>query len=132
MDSKDYIRQARERLTPKLDKFSPYYDPPKRKHRKQPERDLQSAIIQLLNLKGHFVWKTVNRGFKLETGAWIPPANQGVPDIVGLTKTGVFLGIEVKVKGNKATAAQEAFLEEIRRRGGVGLTVYSISEVEDL
>ena len=101
--------------------------------RYQPERAIQSAILQYLQLRGHLVWRNVNRGFKLSTGKWIPSAVVGVPDIIGLQKgTGKFIGIEVKANRNKLTEAQSEFLEHINSMGGIGLVAYSVDDVMNL
>ena len=107
-----------------------YY--PKHHKRKQPERELQNAIIQLLNAKGHFVFRTPNRGFQMpRSGAWIPSALPGLPDIIGVQKdTGRFIGIEVKIKGGKPSEAQNAFLETIRAKNGLAVVAYSLSDIE--
>jgi hypothetical protein len=68
---------------------------------------------------------------------------RGVSDILGILPQtvrladgeeetfGNFLAIEVKKPGEKARADQEAFLEDIRARGGIGLCVQSLRELEE-
>ena len=103
------------------------------KHRDHPERDLQNSIIELLNKKGHFVWKTVNRGFQLPSGAWMHSSSIGVPDILGVQKnSGKLIGVEVKMPGRKPTPEQQEFLNRIASLGGIGLVAYSIDDIMDI
>jgi hypothetical protein len=44
---------------------------------------------------------------------------------------GNFLAIEVKKPGEQARADQETFLQDIRDRGGIGLCVHSLRELEE-
>ena len=53
----------------------------------------------------------------------------GVPDILGISRNGVFFAIECKRKGNKATAEQLAFLNEIKHRSGIAIVAYSLDDV---
>ena len=111
-----------------------YY--PKRKKRAHPERDIQNSIVQLLNLKGHFCWKTPNRGFKMDNGrgAWIASSTvKGVSDILGVQKsTGRLIAIEVKTLTGRATPEQIAFLEAINQRGGIGMVARDVKDVENI
>ena len=60
----------------------------------------------------------------------------GCSDILGILPGGacghgVFLAVEVKRPGGKATAKQQSFIDEVRRRGGVGLIVSSAEQLDD-
>ena len=59
-------------------------------------------------------------------------AHAGTADITGCSKDGRFVVIEAKIKPNKPTALQEAYLEEIRNRGGIAIVAYSLEDVTDL
>lgn len=59
-------------------------------------------------------------------------AQAGTADITGCTKDGRFLAVECKIKPNKPTELQEAYLEEIRRRNGIAVVAYSLEDVEHL
>lgn len=101
--------------------------------RNQPERLIQNAIIDYLLLKGHFVWRTVNRGWQLPNGQWKKSAVEGLPDICGVERnTGRFIGLEVKSKGNHATEAQKTFIARITANGGLGAIVYDVEMVQKL
>lgn len=55
----------------------------------------------------------------------------GYPDIDFLY-LGVYVGIELKVPGNKPTDLQVKKLNAINENGGIGKVVYSLKEVEEL
>lgn len=57
-------------------------------------------------------------------------AQAGTADITGCSKDGRFVAIECKIKPNKLTALQEAYLEEIRKRGGIAIVAYDLNDVE--
>lgn len=59
-------------------------------------------------------------------------AHPGTADITGCSKDGRFIAVECKIKPNKPTELQEAYLEEIRRRGGIGIVAYDINDVEEI
>ncbi len=95
------------------------------------EKDLQNAIIQYLNLHGHFVWRNNTGAFVLESAGkkrFMRAGIKGSPDIIGIAKDGRFIGIECKSKGRKSTLEQEVFLEQIRARGGIGIVAYSLKD----
>lgn len=97
------------------------------------ETYLVRQIIDYLNLKGHLVWRNnsgkipinnANGGRRLINLA--PP---GSPDVVGLTKTGQFIGVECKVGSNKPTELQKSFLGQISQRRGLSIIAYSLDDV---
>lgn len=55
---------------------------------------------------------------------------KGGSDIIGLTKDGTFLAVECKIKPNRATDAQKAFLSEVTNRGGLAIVAYDIDDLE--
>lgn len=57
-------------------------------------------------------------------------ASAGTADITGCSKDGRFIAIEAKIKPNKPTALQEAYLEEVRKRGGIAIVAYDLTDVE--
>ncbi len=100
------------------------------------ETYLVRQITDYLNLRGYFVQRT-NSGsvrFKDSSGRsnFIKLAHAGTADITGCSPSGKFIAIECKIGKNKPTDLQEAYLEEIRRRGGITLVAYSLDDVIDL
>ena len=55
----------------------------------------------------------------------------GVSDIIGITKTGQFLAIEVKTKEGKASELQLEFINKVNQTGGVAFIAKSIQDVID-
>jgi hypothetical protein len=87
------------------------------------------AIINHLRILGHFVYRTNNVGVwdakkgvrrKLSAGSV-----KGVPDITGVSKSGQFIGIEVKTGRDKMSEFQLAFQEQTDKRGGIYLIAKS-------
>jgi hypothetical protein len=93
---------------------------------------LVRQIVDYLNYRGHFVQRTNSGTVQAETNGrkrFIKMAQAGTADITGCSKDGRFLAIEAKIKPNKPTALQEAYLNEIRKRGGIALVAYSLDDV---
>lgn len=107
------------------------------------ESNLVRACLDWLALNRVMAWRTNN------TGVFDPVkkvhrsfhGRKGVADILGLLPTtvyvaeatvtlGTFLAVEVKRPGQRPRQDQAAFLDEIRARGGVGLCVHSLTELE--
>ena len=109
----------------------PFYYP-KKKKRAHPERDIQNSIIQILNLKGHFCWKTVNRGFQMPgSGAWISSSVIGIPDIFVLLKVNgisAMIGLEVKTATGRQSEAQKQWQQSLERNNGFYFLVRSVEE----
>ena len=55
---------------------------------------------------------------------------KGASDIIGLTKDGTFLAVECKIKPNRPTESQQAFLLEVTNRGGLAIVAYDIDDLE--
>ena len=107
------------------------------------ETDLVRGVLDWLSLRRIKAWRTNN------TGIFDPVKKvyrtfqglRGVSDILGILPQtveiegervtfGNFLAIEVKRQGETLRPEQEQFLEEIRKRGGIGLCVRSLTELE--
>lgn len=94
------------------------------------EAQIQASILDYLNMKGHFCWRNSSGLFKV--GDRYINAGKGRADILGIARDSRFIAVEVKKKGGRASQEQEAFIEEIRGRGGVGLIAYSLEEVMEV
>ena len=107
------------------------------------EADVLSACLQYLALRGILCWRSNNAGvfdpqrscFRAFRGL------KGVSDILGIVPSpvlrdgqrslhGLFLAVEVKRPGGRPSDEQEWFLEEVRRRGGIGICARSVQELE--
>ncbi len=108
------------------------------------ETDLVRACLEWLALHRVKAWRMNNTGI-------FDPARKvfrtfhglaGVSDILGILPQtarmadggeevfGVFLAVEVKRPGEALRPEQDAFLSDIRARGGVGVCVRSLDDLE--
>lgn len=94
------------------------------------ESEVQKLILDYLRLNGCLVFKVNNGGVYIKSrDCYMKGPIKGVPDIVGLTSKGRFIGVEVKVKYNKPSAEQLSFLAEIKKRKGIALVAYSLDDI---
>ena len=84
------------------------------------EKDITKSIRDLLKMLGVFHWK--------HWGG--PMGTDGVPDILGVWQ-GRFLGIEVKRPSGIVSPAQEAFIANINKAGGLAFVARSVDDVID-
>jgi hypothetical protein len=108
------------------------------------ETDLVHACLSWLALHRVKAWRTNNTGIydTVRKTHRTFHGLKGVSDILGIleqparladgrqTCFGLFLAIEVKRPGEKPRAEQEEFLAGIRARGGIGLCVHSLDELD--
>lgn len=100
------------------------------------EKEIQNSILAYLELSGHFVWRNNSGVVKQQdkyghTRMW-RAGIKGGSDILGVAKDGRMIAVECKRKGNKTTPIQEAFLDEVAKRGGYAKVAYSLDDVSDL
>lgn len=102
------------------------------------ETALVRLCINYLLVKGHYVWRNntgVTRSqYTSKAGVtsdrvWRAGV-RGASDILGLTKTGIFIAVECKIKPNKPTPVQEAYLDDIRRHKGIAIVAYDVDDLE--
>lgn len=101
------------------------------------EADIQAAVLQALALHPKVSWaKRMSVGmFKVQDAhgeRWIRAAFKGCSDVIGQMRRkygGKFIACEVKRPGEKPTPEQQAFLEHVRREGGVAFVAYSVNDV---
>ena len=75
---------------------------------------LTSFVIERLTLGGATVWRQ-NSG---RTGG-VHQAPAGTPDVIGFSRAGRFIGVEIKADPyDKPNAAQYKFLERLRNANG--------------
>lgn len=105
---------------------------------KQSEHELMTWCIEYLNLRGNHVQRvnvtggqrrlheyTLKNGIVKRYQTWVKGLEQGTPDIIGFSRTGIFIGLEVKIKPNKPTTEQELFIETARKCGCIAEVIYS-------
>lgn len=78
------------------------------------------------------LWRNSVGTFKTQDGKWVQaglPA--GSPDLVGIAQidgVGRFVGIEIKVPGQKPRVDQSRFLQHIKDMGGIAGVATSVDE----
>ena len=89
------------------------------------EHGLCNSIVEFLNYNGHYVWRQ-NAGMVEAVNKYgqkhrIQIGRKGVSDIIGVSKSGTFIAIEVKLpeRRRSVTAFQAMFLDDIRKHGGI-------------
>ncbi|QGH73305.1 MAG: VRR-NUC domain protein [Siphoviridae sp. cttb18] len=96
------------------------------------ESQIQKTILDYLHLKGCVAFKHRNVGiFKQKTKQYIPLSfgEKGISDIIGCTRDGRFIAIEVKRKGGRLSEEQKLFLQKIEKSGGIALVAYDLDLV---
>ena len=84
------------------------------------EKDITTEIRKFLKFKGIFHYKAFQGMGSI----------RGISDIIGCYK-GHFLAIEVKNQTNKLSEHQEAFLDNVRRSGGIAFVARSVNDCID-
>lgn len=106
---------------------------------KASEREIQNACMKWLALKGIFHFRHNNVGiFNPKTKGYFFHGLHGVSDIIGIftqnhegARFGCLLAIEVKTPDKNPTPSQQLFLKEVNERGGIGICVHSVEELEE-
>lgn len=98
------------------------------------EGQIQKAIIGYLGYETSLAWfARINTGaVKFDNNRFVKFAFKGCADIVGQTKKGQFLAIEVKREGEIPTEAQDAFLHKVDSNGGRAGYATSVAEAESI
>lgn len=81
------------------------------------ESKLQAKIIKYLESLGYLTCKVVLAN------------KSGIPDIIACSPTGRHVEIEVKFGRNTLSALQEYRLNEVNKKGGVGIAAWSLEDV---
>jgi hypothetical protein len=96
------------------------------------EQALTRAVIQGLNATGLCtVWRNQSGRIQVR-GGFMQLGPIGSPDVVGYARDGRFVGIEVKLPGEKPTLAQSDWRERIEQAGGVAGVVHGVAEAIEL
>lgn len=92
------------------------------------EKHTQTKILNWLKFNGYFVWRQ-NSGVITRGSHIYSVGIKGQPDIIGMTKSGKFLGIEVKSSTGKLNPNQQAFKKNCISSGGIYITARSLVDV---
>jgi len=96
------------------------------------EADLMRDIQVALSEMGHRVFRNNIGMCRTAEGTMIRygVCNPGGADLIGWTKDGRFLAVEVKGPKGKLTAEQTNFLNAVNEFGGVGICAHSLTDIE--
>ena len=77
-----------------------------------------------------FCWRQNTGAYKSETGTWVRYGFPGSPDIIGMTKSGKWLGIEAKTGKGKLNENQIKFMQQVIENNGVYIVARSVHDLE--
>ena len=97
----------------------------------QTESRLVYEIMQEIGKHGA-VFRTNSGYVRLPNGKFFKGLPEGFADIMLIRRDGVVCFIECKVKPNKATDKQEAFIEKMRRMNCRAGVAYSVEEALEI
>lgn len=90
-----------------------------------------SSCIKWLWNHGCFIWRNNTGGFRDKTGRMVKYGAVGSPDIIGMTPTGRFIGVECKSPtGGGLTEHQERFRERVIEHDGIYIVARSVNDLE--
>lgn len=95
-----------------------------------PENRVTQAV--LLGTRHLVAWMRNNTGIATYGGSkvWYGVGGRGGSDYIGIVRaTGQFICLEVKAPGKVATPAQERFIEDVKKAGGLGVVAYGVEDV---
>lgn len=106
--------------------------------KRRPEAAVMKKIERFFDQRG-ILYRRVNSGFwRDEEGNVIAGAPAGTSDYLALVPIeiggytfGVFFAVEAKAPGGKPTPLQDKFLDNVRKRGGVGVVASSALDIEN-
>ena len=109
------------------------------------ETDVLASCLQWLRMKGVWCWRQNQGAIPLKSGGYRRFVGlKGVADILGILPQtvrvigdehpvifGNMLAVETKREGEKPRPEQVEFLRLVNERGGVGVCVHSVTELEE-
>jgi hypothetical protein len=95
------------------------------------ESDIQSAILQYLNLKHIFHYRNNTGAFRTERGGFYKFGEVGSPDIICVVR-GRFIGIECKTPTGKLNDNQLDFKERLEEAGGMYVVARSLDDISNI
>ena len=95
-----------------------------------PERVILKSCLAYLNAHPAvaFVFRANTGLVQTPDGRRFKAGFKGCADVLGMTKNGSFIAIEVKRAGKDATPDQAEFLRKVNAYGGYGMVVRSIDD----
>lgn len=98
------------------------------------ESDIQTGIMSNILFHPFVVWAHVTTSGKMKGrgGHWITLGFPGLSDIIGQTRDGRMLAIEVKKPGEDATDVQQEFIDNVNKYGGRAGVAHNVIEAFDV
>lgn len=98
---------------------------------KTPESAVKAACMGWLALNKVFCWRNNTGSYKTSTGQYVAYGLKGSPDIIGMTQTGRFIGIECKSNTGSLSDDQKNFRDMVLRNDGIYIVARSIDALEE-
>ncbi len=99
------------------------------------ETQLVRAAVSFLRMRGIPAWRNNTGAAKASYAGkmrYIRYSVPGASDVFAvLPPTGRFLAAEAKVGNNKTTPEQDAFLDNVKRAGGLAVVFHTLDELAD-
>ena len=90
------------------------------------------ACLDYLRLRGHFVFRVNGGAFETKRGGFVRCTDiSGVADIIGVTRGGKALAVEVKSEKGKQSPAQKIFETNLTACGGVYVLARSVEDLQE-
>ena len=96
------------------------------------EHDIQGLILDWLLLNKYYAWRNNSGAVVSEYKGkkrFMRYGKVGSSDILGLTRDGKLLAIEVKSAKGKPTETQLEFIQQVNAHGGKAFVAHSLGEV---
>lgn len=92
------------------------------------EKTIQKEVLAYLKNKGIYHWRN-NTGTARVHGFHVRYGKIGSSDIIGITKDGRFLAIEIKDEKGIVSDEQQKFIDAINNNGGLAFVARSLEDV---
>lgn len=89
--------------------------------------ELTKQILIYCNLAGHYAFRVNN----VPTKKFRKAALRGIADIMGCTKNGKALAIEIKTENDRQSEFQKEFENHYKNRGGIYILAGKLEDVTD-
>lgn len=86
---------------------------------------ITKKVLEYCHKVGHYVVPIANSPYAGRRNT----RKKGIPDLLGITRVGNPLALEVKSESDKQRPEQKEFQEEWTRRGGIYLIVNSVDDL---
>ena len=98
------------------------------------ESDLMHLIQVALSRLGHRLFRNNCGSLKDALGRWLQfgVANPGGSDLIGWTKNGRFLALEIKTQNGRVRVEQRAFIAAVRAAGGYAGIARTVEDAEKI